>query len=135
MTKLEKVVNALELCTHPSCEGLCKYCGYNNQPKCLIQKDIDALELLKVQQPRVLTWKELIDVTDPVWYEERDGISSWALCIDVTRGNAYEDMSYEFFENYDNSYIREYADKCNVYWRCWTARPTDEQRKAVKWDD
>jgi len=20
-------------------------------------------------------------------------------------------------------------------WRCWTARPTDEQRKAVKWDD
>lgn len=19
-------------------------------------------------------------------------------------------------------------------WRCWTARPTDEQRKAVKWD-
>lgn len=20
-------------------------------------------------------------------------------------------------------------------WRCWTAKPTDEQRKAVKWDD
>lgn len=22
----------------------------------------------------------------------------------------------------------------NMEWRCWTSRPTDEQRKAVKWD-
>lgn len=92
-----------------------------------------AIEAINAHQPRVLTLEELTNVTDPVWYEERYGISSWALCIDVTCGCAYEDTSYEFFENYDNSYIREYADKCNVYWRCWTAQPTDEQRKAVKW--
>lgn len=27
----------------------------------------------------------------------------------------------------DNSYGRK--------WRCWTAKPTEEQRKAVKWDE
>jgi len=26
-------------------------------------------------------------------------------------------------------------DAYNDSWRCWTSRPTDEQRKAVKWDE
>lgn len=131
MTHREKVIDDLNLAKLILCKPqmlapeMCIRVG---------QAITSAINLLKEQEPRVLTWEELIDVTNPVWYEERDGISSWALCTDVTRGNAYEDMSYEFFENYDNSYIREYADKCNVYWRCWTARPTDEQRKAVKWE-
>ena len=28
-----------------------------------------------------------------------------------------------------------YNRKHSFGWRCWTSRPTDEQRKAVKWDD
>lgn len=135
MTKLEKVIKQLEICKAAYRTHKCPQdCPLFKTDDCYFINMIDALELLKEREPRVLTWEELIDVTDPVWYEERDGISSWALCTDVTRGNSYEDMSYEFFENYDNSCIREYADKCNVYWRCWTARPTDEQRKAAKWE-
>lgn len=133
MTKLENVIKGLECCANICCK--CSECTYDvNKTDCYISLERDALELLKEQEPRVLTWEELIDVTNPVWYEEREGISSWALCTDVTRGNDYENMSYEFFENYDNSYIREYATNCNIYWRCWTARPTDEQIKAVKWN-
>lgn len=32
---------------------------------------------------------------------------------------------------------KDYLDLSDYYkaWRCWTARPTEEQRKAVKWDD
>lgn len=28
-----------------------------------------------------------------------------------------------------------YEETYGISWRCWTARPTDEQRKTVKWDE
>ena len=31
-------------------------------------------------------------------------------------------------------YLDERRHTYNREWRCWTARPTDEQRKAVEWD-
>ena len=31
-------------------------------------------------------------------------------------------------------YLDEWKHTYNKKWRCWTTRPTDEQRKAAKWD-
>lgn len=32
-------------------------------------------------------------------------------------------------------YLDEWKHTYNQKWRCWTAKPTDEQKKAVKWDE
>lgn len=37
---------------------------------------------------------------------------------------------------YHSSFDFKAYNKKSLYgWRCWTTRPTDEQRKAAKWDD
>lgn len=32
-------------------------------------------------------------------------------------------------------YLDGWRYSYNKKWRCWTSRPTDEQREAVKWDE
>ena len=34
----------------------------------------------------------------------------------------------------DTNRYRRTESRYGKSWRCWTSRPTDEQRKAVKWD-
>ena len=70
-----------------------------------------ALELLRDQEPRVLTLEEA-KKAEVCWLEQR---------------------GYE-------PYATDDADTWNpeVYgkvYRCWSLMPTDEQRKAIKWDD
>ncbi len=73
----------------------------------------DALALLKEQEPRLITADDFKNADTwgwiPAWCEEKDGSSYWEM---ITVG-ALEETKYQY----------------------WTARPTDEQRKAVKWDE
>ena len=47
----------------------------------------------------------------------------------ATRWERFVTMSFA------DDYLHRRADKYGKEWRCWTARPTDEQRKAAKWDE
>jgi hypothetical protein len=87
-------------------------------------------ELLTAHQPRVLT---LEDATgdEEVWFEFRPAdIGRYADCYmhhigDRTRVFFTGQSCMSLFEN------TEY----NRTWRCWTSRPTDEQRKATPWNE
>ena len=91
-----------------------------------------ALALLKEQGPRVLTLEKIQSGTVEV---------AWLECSDkqeVQAGLWFKRIN----EGEDEGIIIHVLDgfeglRTAVYgktWRCWTARPTEEQRKAVKWD-
>ena len=64
-----------------------------------------------------------------LWIEERPQ-EEITLCI----GGASAGEWKYFITEYDASIWRR-DDVYGKTWRAWTAKPTAEQRKAVKWDD
>lgn len=91
----------------------------------LAQKAITKLKTLsKAQEPRVLTLEEIKDYDKPVWIDEKDG-GSWKLPFYAFDLDLYAIFGCECFS------IGDYGKE----WLPWTSQPTDEQRKAVKWDD
>lgn len=65
---------------------------------------------------------------NPVWLEYNSG--SVEICELSTRYNVY--CAY-FIGDEDEEYLTR-ADY-NKTWRCRPRKPTDEERKAAKWDD
>jgi hypothetical protein len=83
-----------------------------------------ALELLKEQEPRVLTLEEATE--DECWFEYINGSCGNA---DVDMKDNKTAIIYRTNRRPVQVLITDYMKK----WRCWDRRPTDEQRKAVKW--
>ena len=82
---------------------------------------------IQSDKPRVMTLEEALSA-DECWIEGRSGACGYGdalLTDDAER--------VEFFRPHTISTLDFYA--YGKDWRCWTARPTDEQRKAVKWND
>lgn len=105
--------------------------------------------LLTAQQPRVLTLEEMKSLStanDDALFD-RDMTFVWLEAaadgyINITRptysfnpewGN--EDDS--FYVYYIGTDVGDRLETCDYgkTWRCWTARPTDEQREAIPWDE
>lgn len=125
----EKVIRGLECCLHGPMQ--CEKCPYMSEvgktvPNCVKTMRTDALSLLKAQEPRVMTPEEVADQPEGtvVWMEqhteERDYISAM-VCSGKGR-----------IGNYGIGINLEDLDAKDI--RFWTSRPTDEQRKAVKWE-
>jgi len=106
-----------------------------------------AVKALEEQEPRVLTLDEVKTIGAQnyqsrqenirlIWSEERNDL------------NIAKPTYYDFFEledgeeeqiilNYVGTDFFDTFDQ-NTYgknWRCWSARPSDTQRMAVKWDE
>lgn len=138
MADREKVIRGLELCAYDPDPGQelkeirsCLECPYY-RAGCSPQLIRDALALLKGQEARVLTLEEIRSGTVEV---------AWLECSDkeeVRAGLWFKRIN----EGEDEGIIIHVLDgfeglRTEVYgktWRCWTARPTEEQRKAVKWE-
>lgn len=87
-----------------------------------------AIELLKAQEPRLLTLEEVKQYNDPVYIECKYR-SDWALrCCDI-KNTIYFAVGWR---NGSSEHFN--TDKYGITWRCWTSRPTEEQRKTVKWE-
>lgn len=99
----------------------------------------DSIALLKAQEPRVMTWRDVIGAAlgcKPVYIEVKDsedkelGDDRWAMLTQhkdsITNGMIRAMSSYVTSEVL-------FADWYNKSWRCWTSLPTEEQRKAVAW--
>lgn len=141
MTDREKVIKGLEMCAaDESCKNdECPYyaleAGY-----CETQMARDALtlikELMRIQEPRVMTLEELEDWDGAVFFEACETDMYYALIenVDLTAGmdGEYVLVNVVPGEHYRRIWAGEHYGEI---WRCWTARPTEEQREAVKWDD
>lgn len=133
MADREKVIKGLECLAQKQAASPnpCRDCGYVrrvNFAYCVIDVAADALELLKEQEPKVLSHDEAIVLPEgtPVWFEESTDTGQTFLSPMICHGNGL----------YGNRFMQ--IDAKQLYWggrRFWTARPTEEQRKAVKWDD
>lgn len=126
MTGSEKALIGLEclITNEVPCEG----CPYNGSGYCLKNIAKDARELLKEHEPRVMTLEEVVSA-ECVWIEyavSGNVVIAFPWDIELT------DDTYNFICN-PNSIV-EFKSLYGEEWRCWTSRPTDEQREAVKWD-
>ena len=121
MTDREKVIKGLECCLGKGQKrGMCEDCPYDTNAgrmKCnLGDMHVDALALLKAQEPRVMTldeYKALAEKPkeerDPVWEEWHGLRSTWAI-------------PNQAYGGYGTS------------WRCWTSRPDQATREATPWN-
>ena len=94
----------------------------------------DALELLKVQEPRVMTLEELEDWDGAIFFEAYETDMYYALIDDV---NLMAGIKGQYsFVNVEpgqwNAHIWG-GEHYGSIWRCWTSRPTDAQREATQW--
>lgn len=77
--------------------------------------------------PRVMTLEEVLG-GDECWIEGRSGACGYGDALisdDGERVDFYRPHSIDTLDFY--AYDKE--------WRCWTARPTEEQMDEVKWDE
>jgi hypothetical protein len=129
MAEREKAIRGLELCAYdpdpgqePKENRSCPECPYY-RAGCSPQLIRDALALLKEQEPRVMTLDEVIHSKDWIWYEEKSTHCGWTIVVDCDeKWIGWEDLTIDQLCKYGET------------WRCWSARPTDEQRKAVAWN-
>ena len=130
MIDREKVIKGLECCIKrdPDDKMRCGECPYEGA--CLNRLKADALALLKAQEPRVMTLEEVADwhkklalEREPIYVEYRPnswlGRSQWTI--------DYFGFNPNYYPNKDSGYYGKWL-------RCWTSRPTDEQREAISWN-
>lgn len=135
MDKLEKVINGLECCID-ACHGktVCLDCAYMHDygGGCEAQLLQDAIALLKAQQPRVLSAEELehMEPGSVIWIErellDHSRFMDYGMRIDTDDG--------PWFRTDDGGAINPMTpDEDYIRSRCWTSRPTPEQREATPW--
>ena len=123
----------------------CEHCEYDNA-NCGLEVPSDALALIRQQQERIAEL-EAAQTARVMTLEELDAIykewRTWPFNtppylwmtvnpnVRQTRGFwiCWRDIMYSL-ENDSPFYVRENYGKV---WKIWTAEPTDEQQKAVKW--
>ena len=92
---------------------------------------MEALILLKEQEPRVMTLEEVKAFGWDYCYLEEErlpGKEYRMVCGDYALTCiAWPYIALMRIQYGDENYGRK--------WRCWSAKPTDEQRQEVKWDD
>jgi hypothetical protein len=83
----------------------------------------EVMKYLAAQEPRVMTleeWREWkrkpLSQREPVYYVDNKGLGSWIAPNDQLFIYATPELGY------------------GILFVCWTSRPTDEQREAVKWE-
>lgn len=137
MADRAKVIQALRRCIYDPDPGQtkkefisCSECAY--QHGCTHDLMRDALELLRRQEPRVLTLEEIRSGTVEVaWIEDADK-------AEVIPGIWFR-LSNEGEDEAVDIHIRDgfVGARLEVYgkmWRAWTSRPTPDQMRDTPWE-
>ena len=132
MADREKVIRGLECWLNDDTHCPDDDCPYMKRLICDQAAILnDAISLLKAQEPRVMTYDEMIkaeicflevkgiEEIDPFIRYEVDDKSYWSSPYTNNKDNPFELLAEQ----------EEYLIKA----RCWTSRPTDEQRAATPW--
>lgn len=156
MADREKVIKGLEHCRQygtlcgKDCSGVFSYtdnyedivksgehrhdCPYGKcKTGCVVTLVDDALALLKEQEPRVMDADEIVLSTDPskwLWVERKGD-----YCAEAFKAGKTISGLISFDSETPGAFLYcERPDEYGKTWRCWSSRPTDEQREAVKWE-
>ena len=110
--------------------------GYHADAQCVR----DVLSLLREQEPRVMTLEEVIKhySLPPVFVDDLSAQEDYLqdiapLYFDFPQCDSWV-VHWRGYHSV-RKYLDDWRASYGIKWRCWTARPTDEQREAVKWDD
>ena len=137
--QFEKVCKGLECCASGNmCKNKCPYndigCVWTD---CVPPLVADALALIRQQQARIekLEAAQMAMVmsledaakSDVCWMEDKD-MDQVMPCRIRWHYNSY------FIKLFVGSPERFAEKDYGTEFRCWTQRPTDEQRKAAKWE-
>ena len=128
MMNLDDTIKAFQCCIQkpPDCAN-CPEQGPGLGIECRNDVKASVLLWLKAQEPRVMTLEEL--VRDNVVYLEDFDKESTVPGIYCDGHNGERAFATKM-----NGYLFVKDDDYGVRWRCWTSRPTDAQREAVKWE-
>lgn len=131
MTEHEKVIKGLECCAFYFHERQCRKCpyfpDYQDCRSLLIQ---NAKEILKAQKPRVLTLEEIRD-GESYWFSAgKEFAPRPIICVHREDDARTPHITFLWQFGMFSWRIEDYGKR----WICWTARPTEEQMKAVKWE-
>lgn len=135
MTERETVVRGLECCLEHVCG---KDCPYYRQGDCYDQVVRDALELLRPEEPRLMSRDEVMH--DGKAFEalewripgaeaqsaEMGVMHTKGVCEACDAGTAVLKTDYGIVD-----WFR--ADMYDAAWRCWTKAPTYDQCLAMPW--
>lgn len=134
MPDREKILAGLAAClpeTEEDAEIGCPDCPYGCGQMEVVSVPVtmleDALALLKVQEPRLLTLAEAL-AADYVYLEIKLHASLPCGCciLAVDPDGGILPLHKGFCAYLD-------GEDYGIDWRCWTSRPTEEQREATPW--
>ena len=135
MDEREGVIYDIErcICRAPdACRDCSKYSDDSTVIRCMEELLKDALALLKAQEPRVMTLEEVLEQNWDYCYLEYDAVRGREAQIFSGGRHRLTCVTWPSITSMRLSPgDKEYGKR----WRCWTSRPTDEQREAVKWND
>ena len=128
MIEREKVIRGLEACAGTSCNG----CPYQGIPPCQNHLAKDTLALLREQEPRVLTVEEIRSgAVEVAWIEDADKTEVIpGIWFRLSNKGGDEAVDIHIRDGFVGARLEVYRK----LWRCGSARPTGEERKAAKWD-
>ena len=141
--KREKVVRGLECCIvrDPDAKSNCVECPYNHEgiitnAPCANGLMADALAVLKELEPRVITWNEILRLSEiespPVWLEDNDKIHvvpAFVIGSLLTLQNGA--ITFILRGKRIGANKSDYGTR----WRAWTAKPTPEQIRDTPWEE
>jgi hypothetical protein len=85
----------------------------------------EAAELLKAQEPRVMTLEEAKN--SEFCFCESGSVFACHMFVDPADG-------FATIQQFGRPDILIDSNEYGISFRCWTSRPTDEQREKVKWE-
>ena len=140
---IEARLHMCESCTkkYPECDaardGIVFGCGVGNDN---IIGCTAYVNRWKAQQPRVMTLEEVIKhySLPPVFVGDLSAQEDYLQDIAPLYFDFPQCESWVVhWRGYHSvrKYLDDWRASYGMTWRCWTARPTDEQREAAKWDD
>lgn len=145
MAEREKVIDILGACGTDDCDD----CPLNGDERCSGFVDVpvevlmDAITLLKEQEPRVLTLEEVCNLKyDDVVYYQGINTNSVESAIVLHGEKMVPEVNTRVVQfrhaggtggwnGINNADLNGYGKK----WRCWTSRPTPEQMKNTPWKE
>lgn len=111
------------------CSRACHICELVQDDTDLIEMYAEVIARMKAQEPRVMTATEAY--TADYVYIEFDGVITPAIRTTNERDGHRE--SYFATQQLGGDWMR--WDDYGITWRCWTSRPTDEQREKEPWNE
>lgn len=136
----EKVIKGFTRCDGAAiqlghCPEDCPYLAESERAdQCLAKLHADAMELLKAQEPHVMTITEALDA-EVAWLEQyadpADGVEPIIRPVII---RYYENGYWQCLVEQDESAdLSLFLDGFGTEFRFWTSRPTDEQRSGTPW--